>query len=95
MITMMMMVVVVVVTMIKTMTGVQDQLAESWPIILIIFSTTTIGTLPSFYNDTAYMKEMMIIFGTTTIGNHYVVYVPFYNRRGLRLIAEHDILSRL
>ena len=48
MITMMMMVVVVVVvvTMIKTMTGVQDQLAESWPIILIIFSTTTIGTSP-------------------------------------------------
>ena len=95
MITMMMMVVVVVVvvvTMIETMTGVQDQLAESWPIILIIFSTTTIGTLPSFYNDTAYMKEMMMIFGTTTIGNHYV---PFYNRRGWRLIAEHDILSRL
>ena len=90
MITMMMM--VVVVTMIKTMTGVQDQLAESWPIILIIFSTTTIGTLPSFYNDTAYMKEMMMIFGTTTIGNHYV---PFHNRRGRRLIAEHDILSRL
>ena len=48
--------------------------------------------LPSFYNDTAYMKEMIIIFGTTTIGNHYV---PFYNRRGWRLIAEHDILSRL
>ena len=49
MITMMMMVVVVVVmevTMIETMTGVQDQLAESWPIILIIFSTTTIGTSP-------------------------------------------------
>ena len=90
MITMMMM--VVVVTMIETMTGVQDQLAESWPIILIIFSTTTIGTLPSFYNDTAYMKEMMMIFGTTTIGNHYV---PFHNRRGRRLIAEHDILSRL
>ena len=68
-------VVVVVVTMIETMTGVQDQLAESWPIILIIFSTTTIGTLPSFYNDTAYMKEMMMIFGTTTIGNHYVPFL--------------------
>ena len=94
MITMMMMVVVVVVvvTTIETMTGVQDQLAESWPIILIIFSTTTIGILHSFYNGTAYMKEMIIIFGTTTIGNHYV---PFHNRRGRRLIAEHDILSRL